>query len=90
MSLRLVKYHEQRCTEASTSCYDILLLASDLWDAIEVGMPTARMESHRLCLARARGGGKDSEAGEHLWKTTRCAGSCSFIEWTIQDHVDRM
>ena len=83
MSSRLVKYHERRRTEAYTLCYETVLLASYLWDAIEVGVPTARMESHgskMACVWLEHVGGKYSEAGEHLRKTTHCAGSCSFIE----------
>jgi len=41
--------------------------------AIEVNMPTARMESHGILMAYVwfeREGWKDSEAGQ---KTTRCA-----------------
>jgi len=82
MSSRLVRYHERRCTEAYTLCCDDVLLASYSWDvyAIEVDVLTARTESHGingLCLIRE--GWKDSEAGDHSPKTTRCADSDSFI-----------
>jgi len=66
-------------------CDDVL--ASYLWDAyaIEVDVLTARMESHGILMTCVwfwfeREGWKDSEAGDHSQKNTRCAYSDSFIE----------
>jgi len=70
----------------------VLYQSTPLWDthAIEVDVPTTRMESHGILMACAwfeREGWKFSEVGDHLRKTTRCTYSGLPIERTIITNV---